>query len=44
VPDECPNVPQEVLQPRRTWADPAAYDAQAQRLRSMFEENFKKFA
>ena len=27
----CPDVPAEVLQPRSTWADPAAYDRQAAR-------------
>ena len=26
VPTKCPGVPDEVLQPRRAWADPAAYD------------------
>src|SRR5579859_2872712 len=41
VPTSCPNVPQEVLDPRGTWADPAAYDAQAHKLAAMFSENFK---
>jgi phosphoenolpyruvate carboxykinase (ATP) len=44
VPSICPNVPAEVLQPRNTWSDKAAYDAQARRLAAMFEENFKTFA
>jgi phosphoenolpyruvate carboxykinase (ATP) len=44
VPAECPNVPSYVLQPRETWSDKAAYDAQAEKLRAMFEENFKKFS
>jgi phosphoenolpyruvate carboxykinase (ATP) len=44
VPTEVPNVPAEVLDPRGTWPDPAAYDAQAARLAAMFRENFAKFS
>ena len=43
VPTQCPDVPDEVLIPRHTWSDPAAYDAQARRLADMFIENFKQF-
>jgi phosphoenolpyruvate carboxykinase (ATP) len=44
VPNTCPDVPSEVLNPRQTWSDPAAYDAQARKLAAMFAENFKAFA
>ncbi|MFO1540378.1 MAG: phosphoenolpyruvate carboxykinase (ATP) [Chloroflexota bacterium] len=44
VPVHVPGVPDAVLQPRGTWADPAAYDAQARRLAAMFAENFTRFA
>ncbi|HRQ37959.1 MAG TPA: phosphoenolpyruvate carboxykinase [Chloroflexota bacterium] len=44
IPTTCPGIPAEVLQPRQTWADPDAYDAQAHKLAAMFVENFKQFA
>ena len=43
IPTEIRGVPAKVLNPRETWPDPAAYDAQAKRLAGMFRENFDKF-
>ena len=42
VPMGCPDVPSEILQPRETWADKDAYDAQAAKLAKMFADNFAK--
>jgi phosphoenolpyruvate carboxykinase (ATP) len=44
VPKECPGVRTEILQPRRTWADPAAYDQTAANLARRFADNFKIYA
>ncbi len=43
VPVAVPGVPAEVLTPRQTWAAPAAYDAQARKLATMFRENFEQY-
>ena len=43
VPVSCPGVPSGALRARDTWADPGAYDRQAQKLLAMFNENFRKF-
>jgi phosphoenolpyruvate carboxykinase (ATP) len=44
VPRHVPGVPHEMLFPRATWTDPAAYDAQAARLAELFRTNFATFA
>lgn len=43
VPEGCPDVPVDVLQPRNTWSDSNEYDATAQKLAREFEINFKQF-
>jgi phosphoenolpyruvate carboxykinase (ATP) len=42
MPKSCPGVDASILNPRNTWADAAAYDKQAEKLRDMFRDNFKK--
>jgi phosphoenolpyruvate carboxykinase (ATP) len=44
IPLHVDGVPDEILNPRQTWADGASYDAQAANLVGMFVENFKQFA
>ena len=43
VPVAVEGVPSEVLDARGTWADAAAYDAQARKLAGMFRDNIAKF-
>ncbi|MEM8494713.1 MAG: phosphoenolpyruvate carboxykinase (ATP) [Planctomycetota bacterium] len=40
----CPDVPDDILIPKNTWADPAAYDASAAKLADRFRENFLSYA
>jgi phosphoenolpyruvate carboxykinase (ATP) len=43
VPTAVPGVDSNILNPRGTWADPVAYDQQAQKLVKMFINNFQQF-
>ncbi|QMW23423.1 phosphoenolpyruvate carboxykinase [Sandaracinobacteroides saxicola] len=43
VPVSVPGVPEQILDPRGTWPNPADYDAKARKLVSMFVENFAQF-
>ena len=42
VPQSCPGAPAEIMNPRDTWADKAAYDEAAAKLAKMFKDNFDK--
>ena len=44
VPKTVDGVPEELLEPRRTWSDPAAYDDKAAKLAEMFADNFEEYA
>jgi phosphoenolpyruvate carboxykinase (ATP) len=43
IPEHVPGVPAEVLDPRQSWADKAAYDRMALELVASFEKNFRAF-
>ena len=43
VPVECPNVPEEILQPRNTWENSENFDMTADKLAAMFNENFARY-
>jgi len=44
MPLSCPGAPAEILNPRNTWTDAAAYDAKAKDLAQQFINNFSKYA
>lgn len=43
VPQVCPDVPSEILNPRDTWQDKEGFDATERKLVNLFQENFKQF-
>ena len=44
IPTSCPNVPDDILDPKNTWADKNAYDVKAAELAKSYVENFEQFA
>lgn len=43
IPETCPDVPSEILDPKNTWKNPDEYEKSAKALAKRFTENFKKF-
>ena len=43
IPDSCPEVPTDILDPVKTWKDPAEYPQQTRKLIERFENNIKQF-
>lgn len=44
MPTSCADVPAEILNPRNTWSDKAAYDAKSNELAAKFVKNFEQYA
>ena len=44
MPQHCPNVPDNLLAPRNTWANRDAYDEKANELAILFIKNFEQYA
>ena len=44
VPENVPNVPNEILNPRETWDDKNAFDASAKNLVDLFKKNIGEFS
>jgi len=43
IPETIPGVPDEILDPIKTWKEPQEYEKQAKQLAQLFVENFNKF-
>jgi phosphoenolpyruvate carboxykinase (ATP) len=44
IPRQVSGVPSEILLPEKTWSDPAAYRAAAEKLAALFNQNFGQYA
>ena len=44
MPNSCPNVPNDILNPKNTWKNKLAYDKKASQLADAFNKNFAQFA
>jgi phosphoenolpyruvate carboxykinase (ATP) len=44
IPESCPGVPTEILDPRNTWQDKNVYDVTLKKLAQSFIDNFKVYA
>ena len=43
IPTTCPDVPNAILNPRETWRNENEYDKAAEKLKELFNENYKKY-
>jgi phosphoenolpyruvate carboxykinase (ATP) len=43
VPKTCPNVPDELLNPKKSWTGTASFDDEVTKLAKLFVENFEKY-
>jgi phosphoenolpyruvate carboxykinase (ATP) len=43
VPKTCPNVPDDLLNPRKAWHGTSDFSSDVKKLATLFAENFKKY-
>lgn len=43
IPKKCPNIPDEILNPRNSWEDKKLFDLTINKVATMFNDNFNKF-
>jgi len=44
VPKQCPGVPDELLNPAKSWTGKADFRTEVNKLGALFNENFRKYA
>lgn len=44
IPQSCPGIPGELLNPKDTWENKSDYDATANKVAQQFAKNFEKYA
>ncbi|KAI3651234.1 hypothetical protein MP228_004715 [Amoeboaphelidium protococcarum] len=44
IPKSCPNVPDNVLNPQKSWDSTSEYEATVKELAKLFQDNFKQYA
>ncbi|KAI3638775.1 hypothetical protein MIR68_003273 [Amoeboaphelidium protococcarum] len=44
IPKSCPNVPDNVLNPQKSWDSSSEYEATVKELAKLFQDNFKQYA
>ncbi len=44
IPENCPEVPSEILTPKNTWEDKEKYELEKSKLIGLFNKNFEQFA
>ena len=43
IPNSCPGIPSNILNPIEAWEDKDAYQKKANKLKNLFDENYLKF-
>lgn len=43
IPKTCPGVPDEILNPAKSWSGSSSFDEEVSKLAKLFKENFAKY-